>query len=309
MGKVKQGGPGTLFTLGHALRKTEWYDRRYSAYIQSDAWRSLTKAVRERDGNACRACGVEPSPEDRLSVHHRSYWSPFRKDDPSKLVLLCRKHHDECHLGTPKTGTGLELQTRRVLRYSMSDDPAADSLMKFFGNRQGPDRITLAVIFVGSFVTAFTALFVTGAAQKALHALPCPPIIGGPTCQPHSVTASVARLPVTTSTRPPSPGSPSAAPSSPSSSVPPSRSSSASLVPPSSSLPLSPSESSAPSPPVTPSSFDVSDPSTWTAEEAALWAWCMTGGQDMAQTNHAHRSRSECVRDLREFHSRSTRAA
>jgi 5-methylcytosine-specific restriction endonuclease McrA len=55
-------------------------------------WQRIRKAVRARDGNACRNCGASGDGV-RLSVHH---WLPANlggTDDMSNLVTLCSTCH------------------------------------------------------------------------------------------------------------------------------------------------------------------------------------------------------------------------
>lgn len=272
----------------------------------SQAWKDLARQVRARDGNACRACALVASAEDKLQVHHRFYWSPYRPDEIASLVVLCRVHHEACHKGTPRTSWGLNRQTRRVLRLAgSSGDPLYDDpLVKRWGTEQGPDRITMISGGLAIVSFALFALF-TGRAEAALRPIPCPPF-GGPTCEakPSAPLASDASPPEADPPPSSSQASPSPASSSPSSSVPRSSEPSPSLMPSTSSPRGSVSAPSSSSPPVISSSFDVFRPETWSAEETSAWERCMSGGRDMSKTDHGYRSEWECRRDLRALHSR-----
>jgi len=63
----------------------------YDDYINSPLWRAIRKRVLDRDGHECCCCdGVA------TQVHHRSYeLEVLRGDNDSKLISICKMHHDE----------------------------------------------------------------------------------------------------------------------------------------------------------------------------------------------------------------------
>lgn len=71
----------------------------YHEYLQSDAWRAVSRAAKERAGWMCALC---ESSED-LETHHRTYARLGQAGELDDLVVLCgrchRRHHgtfDEC---------------------------------------------------------------------------------------------------------------------------------------------------------------------------------------------------------------------
>lgn len=67
---------------------------KYAAYLNSDQWKEIRRAVLDRDGNRCRECGQT----GLLHVHHLTYnhiteeWGYL-----SDLITLCKKCHDAKH--------------------------------------------------------------------------------------------------------------------------------------------------------------------------------------------------------------------
>jgi 5-methylcytosine-specific restriction endonuclease McrA len=60
--------------------------------LNKAAWQRVRKAVRARDGNACRNCGAT-SGEAKLSVHHLVPASLGGTDDMANLLTLCSTCH------------------------------------------------------------------------------------------------------------------------------------------------------------------------------------------------------------------------
>jgi hypothetical protein len=57
------------------------------------AWAQLRRAVRQRDGHACRNCGATKADGLRLSVHHLIPVALGGRDELSNLLLLCSRCH------------------------------------------------------------------------------------------------------------------------------------------------------------------------------------------------------------------------
>lgn len=70
----------------------------YQEYLSTDYWKSVSAAVKERDGFTCRICNSTKS----LEAHHRSYKNRGNEmEHLDDLTCLCRKCHGLFH-GKPK---------------------------------------------------------------------------------------------------------------------------------------------------------------------------------------------------------------
>lgn len=65
----------------------------YLEYLKSDHWKTLRRAVLDRDGNQCTKC---PS-RKHLQVHHRFYRQRWEDSEPDDLVTLCNWCHEREH--------------------------------------------------------------------------------------------------------------------------------------------------------------------------------------------------------------------
>jgi len=74
-----------------------------SKYFNSDAWKTLRRRIRKRDGNQCVLCGTS---KKQLAVHHKTY-ERFGNEDEDDLVTLCKDCHTDVHntLGFPDYAT------------------------------------------------------------------------------------------------------------------------------------------------------------------------------------------------------------
>lgn len=62
----------------------------YQAYLESETWRNVREAIKERDNHRCRVCGNHSD----LQVHHINGKYRFHEaDHPESLMTLC----DRCH--------------------------------------------------------------------------------------------------------------------------------------------------------------------------------------------------------------------
>ena len=78
--------------------------RTYTAYLNSDHWRTLRLAVIERDGRKCQNCFC-PVKTSNAHAHHTSYVG-FQRLGYSfafECVTLCRSCHDDFHGGLEST--------------------------------------------------------------------------------------------------------------------------------------------------------------------------------------------------------------
>ena len=67
-----------------------------------DAWRTLSRSIKDRDGQKCRFCGKtrKETKDGRLEVHHIRALSKGGTDAASNLVTIC----SECHAKQPGHG-------------------------------------------------------------------------------------------------------------------------------------------------------------------------------------------------------------
>ena len=65
----------------------------YSAYLHSSHWKKTRSLALQHAGYKCQACSTK---EDILDVHHNSY-DRLGHEDPSDLIVLCRKCHAKVH--------------------------------------------------------------------------------------------------------------------------------------------------------------------------------------------------------------------
>lgn len=61
----------------------------YQDYLQTDHWRDVSLAAKERSGHRCQLCGCK---DKVLNTHHNSY-ANVGKEEPVDLIVLC----DDCH--------------------------------------------------------------------------------------------------------------------------------------------------------------------------------------------------------------------
>jgi len=71
-----------------------WKDL-YDIYIQSEAWKIKSKAIRFRFGNKCQVCN-KSADEATLHAHHRTY-ERLGRELPEDLTVLCESCHDLYH--------------------------------------------------------------------------------------------------------------------------------------------------------------------------------------------------------------------
>ncbi len=72
----------------------------------SAAWKAVRRVVVDRDGAACRRCGVRPVGAKSLHLHHLIGWDDAAlRLDADNLVTFCRKCHEWVH---SKANTGGE---------------------------------------------------------------------------------------------------------------------------------------------------------------------------------------------------------
>ncbi len=62
----------------------------YDEYLKSQHWRTISRLVRERDGNRCVVCGEDSHTE----VHHRDYTGYPYGEAMNDLYTLCRECHE-----------------------------------------------------------------------------------------------------------------------------------------------------------------------------------------------------------------------
>lgn len=73
---------------------------------------SVKRFVRQRDGHACRRCGVKPSLSGDLAIHHIDKGKT--NHHPDNLILLCRPCHITVH-PPPQHGTAKLKQVSAVV--------------------------------------------------------------------------------------------------------------------------------------------------------------------------------------------------
>jgi 5-methylcytosine-specific restriction endonuclease McrA len=101
-------------------RRPSRLDARDAARAKETNWRKVTAAVKVRDRNRCRLCGM-PGQE----AHHIEFRSRGGKDVPENLLLVCRHCHSDLHGHVVKlAGTASNL---RIARW---DDKAEDFVWK-----------------------------------------------------------------------------------------------------------------------------------------------------------------------------------
>jgi len=66
----------------------------FREYMQSDNWRKVAQAVKERD-RVCQCCDTGSAEV----AHHLSYWAINHdgKDDPDLILAVCHDCHDYIH--------------------------------------------------------------------------------------------------------------------------------------------------------------------------------------------------------------------
>lgn len=84
-------GMGFLPTPGAPKTRRE----EYSEYLLSDDWKRLRRLVLHRDAYTCSVNGC--AEQGGLEVHHMSYPRILGYEDPSTLVTLCVRHHQQVH--------------------------------------------------------------------------------------------------------------------------------------------------------------------------------------------------------------------
>lgn len=67
--------------------------REYLAYMKSEHWYSLRRAVLARDGYKCVVCGADYN----LQVHHKRYRKDFQDMPMECLITVCRNCHKTLH--------------------------------------------------------------------------------------------------------------------------------------------------------------------------------------------------------------------
>lgn len=65
---------------------------RYAKYLQSQSWKSLARAARERANQRCEFCGGSPD-----HVHHVRYPRDLAEDEIGNLIVLCESCHSKSH--------------------------------------------------------------------------------------------------------------------------------------------------------------------------------------------------------------------
>lgn len=65
----------------------------YKSYINSEAWKSLAKKIRKRDGFRCRLCNAA---DTELHVHHSTY-ERLGCEAGNDLITLCKNCHSKFH--------------------------------------------------------------------------------------------------------------------------------------------------------------------------------------------------------------------
>lgn len=93
---------------------------RRSKATKPDVPASVRRAVRERSGGICEACGTDRAEH----VHHRKLRSQGGRHEPANLLHVSHACHAEIH-ATPKRAYGLGLLVRRA------DDPASVPVRMF----------------------------------------------------------------------------------------------------------------------------------------------------------------------------------
>lgn len=71
----------------------------YTAYLQSDKWKSIAKRRMEIDGNRCVMCGSRGTTANPNEVHHLSYKYLGHEEERiyQDLVTLCHACHKQVH--------------------------------------------------------------------------------------------------------------------------------------------------------------------------------------------------------------------
>lgn len=94
------------FVKENKIIEDEINKMRYSDFLKTQYWRSITKHLKEKAGNKCELCGAE----NNLQVHHKTYLHHgkeiFFLDD---LCVLCDKCHHQEHEKNPD----LRINTKR----------------------------------------------------------------------------------------------------------------------------------------------------------------------------------------------------
>ena len=93
------------------------------------AWAAVRRAVYERDGGLCVACGTWVPPDD-FECHHRLLRSQGGKDNPGNLVTLHHECHDRAH-----RDRHWSRQRQLILRPSPGIDPASVPVTDHTGRR------------------------------------------------------------------------------------------------------------------------------------------------------------------------------
>ena len=95
----------------------------YKTYINSRRWKSLSRKIKNRDGNKCKLCDSERI----LEVHHLSYVR-LGKERGADLVTLCQSCHAEQHklvrliiANRPKLSKNLALRQAWALTVKKED--------------------------------------------------------------------------------------------------------------------------------------------------------------------------------------------
>lgn len=97
----------------------------------ADIPRKTRELVYERDGYACRRCGVNAT-VCGLSIHHRQGRQCARPNNPANLVTLCGSGTTGCH-GWATDNPAEAYETGWCVRRTGGDDPAGVPLVDLFG--------------------------------------------------------------------------------------------------------------------------------------------------------------------------------
>ena len=66
----------------------------YREHIASEAWREVSKSVKERATWRCQLCGIK---ELSLASHHSHYDLLGESNEASSCIALCNRCHDLSH--------------------------------------------------------------------------------------------------------------------------------------------------------------------------------------------------------------------
>jgi 5-methylcytosine-specific restriction endonuclease McrA len=74
------------------------HEQRYRAYLNTDRWAEIKRAIWCRDNGMCQECGKACGQDRPGHVHHNSYAHLFdERNNLDDLDLLCVECHDKRH--------------------------------------------------------------------------------------------------------------------------------------------------------------------------------------------------------------------